>query len=161
MGCTELSDAEYMRRAIELAHRAQALGEVPVGALVTLGGQIVGEGWNNPISSNDPTAHAEIVALRAAGTATRNYRLTAATLYVTLEPCIMCVGAMLHARLGRVVFGAWDPKAGACGSVLDLPREPRLGHRLDAFGGVCSDDCGRLLRAFFCARRGAPTRDAN
>jgi tRNA(adenine34) deaminase len=152
-----VSDVDFMRLALDLARRAQAEGEVPVGALVTLTGNIVGEGWNRPISSHDPTAHAEVVALRAAGAAIGNYRLTGATLYVTLEPCAMCVGAMLQARLARVVFGAWDPKAGACGSVFDLSREPRLAHRLDVFGGVCSEDCGALLQGFFGARRAQPS----
>jgi len=147
-------DVSFMRRAIELARRAERDGEVPVGAvLVAAGGQVIGEGWNQPISSCDPTAHAEIVALRAGAIRERNYRLQNATMYVTLEPCAMCTGALLHARVARVVFGAWDPKAGACGSLFDLPREPRLTHRLDVFGGVCSDECAELLQVFFSARR--------
>ncbi len=150
---TPADDSTYMRRALELASCAQHDGEVPVGALVVIGGEIVGEGWNRPISSCDPSAHAEIVAMRAAGLKRRNYRLESATLYATLEPCAMCTGALLNARVSRVVFGAWDPAAGACGSVFDLPREPRLSHRLDVYGGVCSDDCGDLLRRFFAARR--------
>ncbi len=147
------TDEEFMRQAIALARRAEQAGEVPVGALLVIGGQVVGEGWNQPITAHDPTAHAEIIALRAAATRMRNYRLEDATLYVTLEPCAMCAGAILNARLARVVFGAWDLKAGACGSVFDLPREPRVAHRLDVFGGVCSEKCSELLRQFFEVRR--------
>jgi|SRR5271165_1253420 len=142
-----------MRQAIALARRAEQAGEVPVGALLVIGGNVVGEGWNQPINAHDPTAHAEIIALRAAAIRMRNYRLEDATLYVTLEPCAMCAGAILNARLSRVVFGAWDLKAGACGSVFDLPREPWVTHRLDVFGGVCSEQCGELLRQFFEVRR--------
>ncbi len=142
-----------MRRALDLARRAEAENEVPVGALMVLGGEVIGEGWNRPIASHDPTAHAEIVALRAAALQRENYRLGSATLFVTLEPCAMCVGAALNARVARVVFGAWDAKAGACGSVFDLPREPRMAHRMDVFGGVCAEECGMLLRRFFAARR--------
>ena len=142
-----------MRRALVLAQRAADDGEVPVGALVVLDDEVIGEGWNQPIASHDPTAHAEIIALRAGAQVRRNYRLSTATLYATLEPCAMCMGAVLNARLARIVFGAWDPKAGACGSVIDLPREPRLTHRLDVFGGVCSDESASLLRQFFERRR--------
>jgi tRNA(adenine34) deaminase len=148
-----LSDTDFMRRALVLAQRAANDGEVPVGALLVLDDGVIGEGWNRPIASHDPTAHAEIVALRAGARAQRNYRLSTATLYATLEPCPMCMGAVLNARLARVVFGAWDPKAGACGSVIDLPREPRLTHRLDVFGGVCSDESADMLRQFFERRR--------
>ncbi len=147
------SDTEFMERALALARSAAAQDEVPVGALVVVGGAIVGEGWNRPVGLHDPTAHAEIIALRAAAAALGNYRLGGATLYVTLEPCAMCTGALLNARVSRVVFGAWDPKAGACGSVFDLPREPRMTHRIDVFGGVCSAQCGELLRSFFASRR--------
>jgi tRNA(adenine34) deaminase len=147
------NDVDFMRRALELARRAAQDNEVPVGALLVLNSEVIGEGWNRPIASHDPTAHAEIVALRAGAQRQRNYRLGMSTLYVTLEPCAMCMGAVLNARVSRVVFGAWDPKAGACGSVIDLPREPRLGQRLDVFGGVCSEECGDLLRRFFEARR--------
>jgi tRNA(adenine34) deaminase len=147
------TDALFMARALELARTAANNGEVPVGALVVLGDAVIGEGCNRPVASHDPSAHAEIVALRAAGERHGNYRLLSATLYVTLEPCAMCVGAALNARVARLVFGAWDPKAGACGSLFDLPREPRLTHRLDVFGGVCSDECAALLRSFFDARR--------
>jgi tRNA(adenine34) deaminase len=142
-----------MRSALALAEQAVMLGEVPVGALVVHGGRVIGEGWNTPIGAHDPTAHAEIVALRAAALAQRNYRLESATLYVTLEPCAMCTGAILNARIARLVFGAWDRKAGACGSVFDLPREPRMAHRLDVFGGVLSEECGAVLQRFFAARR--------
>ena len=146
-------DMGFMQRALELARRAAQEGEVPVGAILVLGDEIIGEGWNQPIGGHDPTAHAEIIALRAGAQRRRNYRLGETTLYATLEPCAMCVGAALNARVSRVVFGAWDSKAGACGSVLDLPREPRLTHRLDVFGGVCSEESAELLQQFFARRR--------
>jgi tRNA(adenine34) deaminase len=142
-----------MRLALGHAQRAALDGEVPVGAVLVLDGAVIGEGRNRPIADHDPTAHAEIVALRAGAQRLRNYRLGGTTLYVTLEPCAMCIGAVLNARISRVVFGAWDQKAGACGSVIDLPREPGLGHRIDVFGGVCSDECAALLRTFFETRR--------
>jgi tRNA(adenine34) deaminase len=154
------TDEDYVRRALELAERAQKLDEVPVGALVVVGGQVIGEGWNQPVGTHDPTAHAEIVALRAAASHTGNYRLDSATLYVTLEPCAMCLGAAVQARVARVVFGAWDLKAGACGSVFDLTREPRLNHRPDVFGGVCAEECREILRRFFEKRRVARANDA-
>jgi tRNA(adenine34) deaminase len=147
------SDVEFMQRALLLAQRAADEGEVPVGALLLANDEIIGEGWNRPIGTNDPTAHAEIVALRAGASRLQNYRLGDCTLYATLEPCAMCMGAVLNARISRVVFGAWDAKAGACGSVIDLPREPRLAHRLDVFGGVCSEESAALLRQFFERRR--------
>ena len=147
------SDTDFMARAIELARRAAAENEVPVGALVVIGDDVVGEGWNRPIATHDPTAHAEIVALRAAAEHQLNYRLNSATLYVTLEPCAMCLGAAIIARVSRVVFGAWDHKAGACGSVIDLSRERRLINELDVFGGVCADASAALLRSFFESRR--------
>jgi tRNA(adenine34) deaminase len=146
-------DVDFMHRALKLAQRAALDAEVPVGALLVRGDDVIGEGWNRPIMSQDPTAHAEVVALRAAAQRLRNYRLERTTLYVTLEPCAMCMGAALNARVSRVVFGAWDPKAGACGSVIDLPREPKLTHRVDVFGGVCSDESAALLRDFFESRR--------
>ncbi len=146
-------DIDFMRRALELAQRAALDEEVPVGALLVLEGRVIGEGWNRPIAGQDPTAHAEIMALRAGAQHLRNYRLGGTTLYATLEPCAMCMGAVLNARVSRVVFGAWDPKAGACGSVIDLPREPKLGHGIDVFGGVCSDESAALLRNFFESRR--------
>jgi tRNA(adenine34) deaminase len=146
-------DVDFMRRALQLAQHAALAGEVPVGAVLVLGEDVIGEGWNSPISSHDPTAHAEIVALRAGAQRMGNYRLEKATLYATLEPCPMCMGAVLNARIPRVVFGAWDQKAGACGSVIDLPRQPKLANRIDVFGGVCSDESAALLREFFAARR--------
>lgn len=154
MAAEPTRDERFMRRALELAQQAQQRGEVPVGALVVVRDRIVGEGWNCPIATHDPTAHAEVMALRAAGQAMGSYRLEGALLYVTLEPCAMCVSALLHARIARLVFGAWDPKAGACGSVLDLPRERAFNHRLDVFGGVLREQCGALLSTFFSCRRG-------
>ncbi len=147
------SDVDFMHEALALAGRAAEDAEVPVGALLVLDGKILASGWNRPIATHDPTAHAEIVALRAAGAQRRNYRLESTTLYVTLEPCAMCTGALLSARVARLVFGAWDPKAGACGSVFDLPREPRIRHRMDVFGGVLSDESAALLTSFFASRR--------
>ncbi len=146
-------DVGFMRRALELAQRAAMGGEVPVGALLILGDEVIGEGWNRPIEGHDPTAHAEILALRAGAQRLRNYRLEQTTLYATLEPCAMCMGAAMNARVSRVVFGAWDQKAGACGSVIDLPRQPKLVHRIDVFGGVCSEESAALLRQFFETRR--------
>jgi tRNA(adenine34) deaminase len=151
------TDIDYMRRAIDLARAAGAAGEVPVGAVVVSGGRIVGEGANRPIAAHDPTAHAEIIALRAAGATLGSYRLNEAVLYVTLEPCAMCAAAMVHARVRRVVFGAFDPKAGAAGSLIDLFRLQGLNHRVDAFGGVLADECSALLSDFFEARRGDPS----
>jgi tRNA(adenine34) deaminase len=142
-----------MRHAIALAKRAEAMGEVPVGALVVREGQVLGEGWNQPIASHDPAAHAEILALRAAGRAASDYRLGGATLYVTLEPCPMCAAAIAHARVARLVFGAWDPRQGAAGSVFNLVASEAMNHRVDALGGVLSDECGALLRGFFAGRR--------
>jgi tRNA(adenine34) deaminase len=147
------SDIDLMRRALALARRAALENEVPIGALLVLDDEVIGEGWNRPISEHDPTAHAEIVALRAGARRLRNYRLERSTLYVTLEPCAMCIGAVLNARVSRLVFGAWDQKAGACGSVIDLPREPKLTRHIDVFGGVCSDESAGLLRSFFETRR--------
>lgn len=151
MGST--GDVHYMQRALHLARQAADAGEVPVGAVVVCDGRIVGEGFNRPVATHDPTAHAEILALRAAGAALGTYRLTDAVLYVTLEPCAMCAAAMVHARLRRVVFGAFDPKAGAAGSLLDLFRQPGLNHRVDAFGGVLAQECGTVLSEFFRSRR--------
>jgi tRNA(adenine34) deaminase len=148
-----MSDVDWMRRALSLAGRAQAQGEVPVGALVVRGETVLGEGWNRPIGSHDPTAHAEIVALRAAALAAGDYRLGGTTLYVTLEPCPMCAAAMAHARIARLVFGAWDLRQGAAGSAFNLVAADALNHRIDAFGGVLSNECGALLRGFFAGRR--------
>lgn len=142
-----------MREALVLARRAWELGEVPVGAVLVKDGAVIGRGFNQPITSSDPTTHAEIVALRDAAAQLKNYRLVDCTLYVTLEPCMMCVGAMLHARLKRVVFGAADPKTGACGSVIDLPAVEKLNHHATFEGGVLADECGELLKAFFRERR--------
>jgi tRNA(adenine34) deaminase len=147
------SDQDFMRCAIELAKCAEHAQEVPVGAVVVQAGDVIGEGWNRPVGLHDPTAHAEIIALRAAALRLENYRLGEATLYVTLEPCMMCIGAALSARIARVVYGASDLKAGACGGLIDVPRQPRLTHRLDVFGGVCAEECAALLRGFFAARR--------
>ena len=130
-----------------------ARGEVPVGAVVVRDGVVVGRGGNSPLAANDPTAHAEIRALREAGRALGNYRLAGCDLYVTLEPCAMCAGAIIHARIRRLVFGAFDPKTGACGSVVDLFAEPRLNHHTTVEGGIAADRCGALLSAFFAARR--------
>lgn len=146
-------DEACMRRALELARTGGEQGEVPVGAVVVVDGEIVGEGFNAPISLHDPTAHAEIRAMRAAAERLGNYRLSGATLYVTLEPCAMCAGAMMHARIGRVVFGAPDPKTGACGSVVDLFAEDKLNHHANVTGGVLAEACGAVLRSFFQARR--------
>ena len=147
------SDADYMREALVLARAAAERGEVPVGALVVRGGTVLGSGANCPIHSHDPTAHAEIEALRAAAGRAGDYRLTGATLYVTLEPCIMCAAALVHARVARVVFGAWDPKAGGAGSIADVFAIRELNHRVDVFGGVLAEECGTLLTEFFRARR--------
>jgi len=143
-----------MREALDLARQAAALDEVPVGAVLVVDGEIVGRGFNQPISRHDPTAHAEIMALRHAADQLDNYRLPGSTLYVTLEPCVMCTGAIMHARVGRVVFGARDPKTGAAGSVVDLYAEDRLNHHADIEGGVLAEECGALLSGFFTARRG-------
>lgn len=145
-----------MARALALAQEAWDRGEVPVGAvLVDATGRVLGEGSNRPIGSSDPTAHAEIVALRAACAAVGNYRLPGATLYVTLEPCAMCMGAMLHTRLSRVVFGAPDPKTGVCGGTINLPAVTQLNHQTVVEGGVLANECAALLRAFFRSRRDA------
>jgi tRNA(adenine34) deaminase len=146
-------DSFFMRRALELAREAEAAGEVPVGALVVRDGEIIAEGFNRPISARDPTAHAEMVVLRAAAARLDNYRLLGTTLYVTLEPCAMCAGAMVHARVQRLVYGATDPRAGAAGSVFNVVQNPALNHRLEVVPGVRAEDCGVLLRSFFVARR--------
>jgi len=143
-----------MRAALDLARQAAAADEVPVGAVVVIDGEIVGRGCNQPIGRHDPTAHAEIQALRDAAQQLGNYRLPGSTLYATLEPCVMCTGAIMHARVARVVYGARDPKTGAAGSVIDLYREPKLNHHAEIEGGVLAEECGALLSAFFAARRG-------
>ncbi len=150
---TATDAAAWMAEALALARAAAARGEVPVGAVVVKDGAIIGRGGNAPISGNDPTAHAEIAALRDAGRVVGNYRLPGCELFVTLEPCAMCAGAIMHARIARLVFGAPDPKTGACGSVIDLFAESRLNHHTTAEGGVRANECGKLLADFFASRR--------
>jgi tRNA(adenine34) deaminase len=147
------SDDDWMAEALALARAAGARGEVPVGAIVVRDGAIIGRGGNAPIVGSDPTAHAEIAALRDAARAVGNYRLPGCELYVTLEPCAMCAGAIMHARISRLCFGARDPKTGACGSVVDLFAEPRLNHHAIVESGIRAEECGRLLSDFFGARR--------
>jgi tRNA(adenine34) deaminase len=147
------TDEYFMNAALLLARQAEAGGEVPVGAVVVKDGAIIGEGFNQPITTADPTAHAEIIAIRQAARALRNYRLTGTTIYCTLEPCIMCAGAMIHARIERIVFGVFDPRAGAGGSVYDVLTDPRLNHRLDVCSGIRETECATLLRQFFERRR--------
>ena len=149
----QATDEAWMAQALALARDAASRGEVPVGALVVRDGVVLGRGGNAPISHADPTAHAEIAALRDAARRVGNYRLPGCDLYVTLEPCAMCAGAIFHARIARVVYGARDPKSGACGSVVDLFAEERLNHHATATGGVRAEECGALLSAFFAARR--------
>ncbi len=146
-------DQRWMEHALRLAERAAGEGEVPVGAVMVYEGALLAEGWNQPIGAHDPTAHAEIVALRAAAQRLRNYRLGGTTLYVTLEPCPMCAGAMVHARVQRLVYGATDRLAGAAGTVFDLLAAPSLNHRVVVHGSVLADECGRRLKAFFQSRR--------
>ena len=150
---TVRTDVDFMQRALDLSADAESAGEVPVGAVLVRAGEIIAEGFNRPIASNDPTAHAEIVALRTGGSALGSYRLTDTTLYVTLEPCAMCAAAIVHARVRRLVFGAWDPRAGAAGSIVDIFALPELNHRVDVFGGVLADECTRRLKEFFAQRR--------
>jgi tRNA(adenine34) deaminase len=147
----------WMQQALALARIAGERGEVPVGAIVVCDGKVIGRGGNAPIVDSDPTSHAEITALREAARTLGNYRLPGCELYVTIEPCAMCAGAIMHARLSRLVFGARDPKTGTCGSVVDLFAEPRLNHHTTVEGGVCADECGRLLSDFFLKRRSMPT----
>ncbi len=147
------SDIRFMREALALAAQAAQAGEVPVGAVVVKDGEIVGRGYNAPISRHDPSAHAEMVALRDAAQHIGNYRLVGCELFVTLEPCVMCVGAMFHARIARVVFGAHDPKTGAAGSVFNLFAETRLNHHARTHGGVLAEECGKVLSDFFAMRR--------
>jgi tRNA(adenine34) deaminase len=148
-----VSDINFMRLALEQAAGAQAAGEVPVGAVLVHDGEIVATGANRPIAANDPTAHAEIEALRAGGRALGSYRLTDTVLYVTLEPCVMCASAIVHARVRRVVFGAWDPRAGGAGSIVDVFTLPGLNHRVDVFGGVLMEECAEVLKRFFDQKR--------
>jgi tRNA(adenine34) deaminase len=149
----ETLDQFYMRRAIALARQAEAAGEVPVGALIVRDDSIIAEGFNRPISTRDPTAHAEMIVLRAAAASSDSYRLVGTTLYVTLEPCAMCAGAMVHARVQRLVYAATDPRAGAAGSVFNVVQNPALNHRLTVDAGVLGEECSVLLRNFFVARR--------
>lgn len=148
-----MSDEEFMREALDLARRAADAGEVPVGAVLVRDGAVVGRGYNQPVSGNDPTAHAEVVALRDAAERIGNYRLGECEMFVTLEPCAMCAGAIMHSRVGRVVYGATDPKSGACGSVVDLFAEGRLNHHAKIVGGVMASEAAALLRDFFAVRR--------
>ena len=150
-----VNDERFMQLALEQAQQAWALGEVPVGAVVVRDGEVIATGFNHPIGGHDPTAHAEIVALRAAADKLGNYRLPGCELYVTLEPCVMCSGAMMHARLARVVYGATDPKTGACGSVLNLFGHEQLNHHTLVQGGVMATEAATMLRAFFAERRTA------
>ncbi len=150
---TKTQDVAFMRLALDMAERAETEGEVPVGAVLVRDGEVIGRGWNRNIGLGDPSAHAEIMALREAGERVSNHRLLKCTLYVTLEPCVMCVGACIHARLGAVVFGAPDPKTGALGGQIDLQDAARHNHRFEARGGVLADECSALLKSFFRARR--------
>ncbi len=149
----EYSDEYWMRQALSLAQRAQEEGEVPVGALLVLDNQVIGEGWNRPIGRHDPTAHAEIMALRQGGAVLQNYRLLNATLYVTLEPCVMCAGAMVHSRIRRLVYGAADEKTGAVGSLVDILRHPGMNHQVEIVSGVLEEECAATLSNFFRMRR--------
>ncbi len=149
-----MNDTVFMQEALKLAAQAAAMDEVPVGAVVVHDGSIVGRGWNQPIAGNDPTAHAEVMAMREAGRTLGNYRLADCDLYVTLEPCVMCSGAIMHARIRRVVYGARDPKTGACGSAIDLFAQPQLNHHAEVSGGLLADEAVVLLQDFFARRRG-------
>ena len=146
-------DQAFMERAMELARMAEVAGEVPVGAVVVKNAQIVGEGWNRPISTRDPSAHAEMIAMRAAAATLDNYRLLDTTLYVTLEPCAMCAGAMVHARVKRLVYAATDPRAGAAGSIFNIVQHAALNHRIDTRSGLMAIECAGMLRSFFASRR--------
>ncbi|WP_166425031.1 tRNA adenosine(34) deaminase TadA [Paraglaciecola sp. 20A4] len=146
-------DQLWMRHALSLANKAALVGEIPVGAVLVRDQQIVGEGWNQSIMLNDPSAHAEMQAIRQAGTAIKNYRLINTTLYVTLEPCTMCAGLLVHSRIQRLVFGAYDAKTGAAGSIMDVLRDERLNHQVEVLGGVLGDECGETISAFFRRRR--------
>ena len=155
-----MNDTIFMRQAIDQAHNAWALGEVPVGAILVRDGEVIATGFNQPIGTHDPTAHAEIMALRAGAEILGNYRLPGCELYVSLEPCAMCAGAMMHARLARVVYGASDPKTGACGSVVNLFAEGKLNHHTEIVGGVLADDCSKVLKEFFADRRAAEKKSS-
>lgn len=157
---SELQHAGFMRLALEQARAAHLADEVPVGAVVVVEGEVVGSGHNQPIGLQDPTAHAEIIALRAAARRLENYRLTGATLYVTIEPCQMCVGAMIHARIARLVYGTREPKAGAIDSAMRAHEHPSLNHRMDAIGGVLEEECRAVMQEFFRKRRADTLTDA-
>ncbi|MEE8234423.1 MAG: tRNA adenosine(34) deaminase TadA [Gammaproteobacteria bacterium] len=148
-----MNDEDWMQYALSLAKKAEQQDEVPIGAILVMDGECIAEGWNKPISTNDATAHAEIMALRAASEQLQNYRLPDTTLYVTLEPCVMCAGALIHARVARVVYGATDPKAGAAGSVFELLGTDKLNHKIKMTRGVMKDECASLLTSFFQRRR--------
>src|SRR5574340_10318 len=150
---SEMSDEIFMRAALELARQAEAAGEVPIGAVVVKDGEIVGRGFNAPISRRDPSAHAEMMALRDAAQFIGKYRLVGCELFVTLEPCLMCAGAIIHARIARLVYGTRDPKTGVCGSILDVFAERRLNHHTEVTGGVLAGECGAMLSSFFAMRR--------
>lgn len=152
---TDSLDIFWMQRALELARKAQALGEVPIGAVLVRDDQIIGEGFNAPISQQDPTAHAEIMALRDAARRIGNYRLLNTTLYVTIEPCSMCAGALIHARVAQLVYGASEPRSGAAGSIFDILQSASLNHRVEVRHGVLAEECADLMQAFFRTRRGA------
>jgi len=147
------ADELFMQHAFELAQRAEQEGEVPVGAVIAKDGEIIAEGWNRPIAGHDPTAHAEVQAIRAASQALKNYRLPETTLYVTLEPCLMCMGAIAHARIQRVVYAATDPRAGAVESIYTIAEDRKLNHHVDIEGGLMAEKCGQLLKDFFRQRR--------
>lgn len=149
------ADIRFMHAALDLASRAEEAGEVPVGSIVVKDGMVIGRGYNCPISSADPTAHAEVMAMRDAARRVDNYRLVDCTLYVTLEPCAMCIGALFHARIARLVYGAREPKTGVCGSIIDLPAESRLNHHMQVTGNVLADEAGERLSRFFARRRKA------
>ena len=146
-------DQQWMQHALKLAERSRDEGEVPVGAVIVKDNQLISEGWNQPIADHDATAHAEIMAIRSAGKSLENYRLPDTTLYVTLEPCTMCAGAMIHARIGRVVFGAPDPRTGTAGSAIDLFSQDYHNHQIEVQGGVMREECGQILKDFFKGRR--------
>ncbi|MCP3852953.1 MAG: tRNA adenosine(34) deaminase TadA [Gammaproteobacteria bacterium] len=146
-------DEKWMHHALTLAHKAADLGEVPVGAVLVKNGQLLSEGWNQPILNHDPTAHAEIMAIRSAAESVKNYRLPDTTLYITIEPCSMCAGAIVHARITRVVFGASEPRAGAAGSVINLLQNEQFNHQTEVVSGILEDECGQVLKDFFRERR--------
>ena len=150
---SELNDAYWMKQALALAQKAWVQGEVPVGAILVLDDEVIGQGWNRPITRHDPTAHAEIMALQQGGQIVQNYRLLNATLYVTLEPCVMCAGAMVHSRIKRLVYGASDLKTGAAGSLLDVLRHPGMNHQIEITAGVMANECSEMLSQFFQQRR--------